>query len=385
MKATFLILLLFTSIHVAAHSDYTITMNKGNLHLQYTTGWTLEMEYRLNILLELGDRLLKAKGFNNEHMFIYFDYDYTKRDTAFYALGYGEFTYREFKVDSLSFTSKEFTRTGLKLIIRDRDIDIQKMLNLICSAFRSPEYIRKMQSPVKTPFRLFPEGEKIITSIPKVLIGLNYNSTDSTVTRLVNEKTYRFINKTGKPGEVDYYYQNNRFHFYSSEETVWLAEQGKYELIKDPGKDILVVDKILEISGSTNDGHFVFTDDSTFYFIDHYPSAVRGSFEIDSIRAGRRPIKYDYETSPMKRFTIHHDVYRKKRKALFFPDSNLVISNFENTELKFLLSRFEKPAIKKDSDKSKTPLAFILAALGLSGALNLWLWKRQGKSQPKEQ
>ena len=135
-----------------------------------------------------------------------------------------------------------------------------------------------------------------------------------------------------------------------------------------------------EIFGNVYDGYFVFTNDSTFYFIPQSKDTVRGPFKIDSIRAGRPPItKYYHEYGSIEKFILFVDNYRSYEKALFIPDSNFLVSNYDKIENDFIHSLFKKrdnQIVKSSPDKT---IIILLTLLGLCLVTIIWLIRRQKK------
>lgn len=383
MKIRFLTLLLFFSSGLYAHEDITMSVNKGYIHFQYETGWAeFEVGQKISILLNLSEKLLKIKGYPNQHIYIYFDHDYTKRDSSYFALGYGQFSYWDYENTK---STNDKNATGIKLIIRDRDVNIKQLLNLINSAFSNINFIKANQKQLTIDLHSSTNGIAefdTLYSIPPSKVLKYLSSSDTITERLIKEKTYRNIKKTEEIRAIDYYFQNNKFHFYNTREPdeEWSQEQRKYVITKTYGEDVLVVDNILEISGSFNDGNFVFINDSVFYYIPQLKDKVGGPYKVDSVRAGRRPVyKYYHEYEPVNRFTLFFDNYRNYSKAIFFPDNNLVISNFDKLENNFINEIFNKRNVKETDAGASLKLYIVLTVLGLSLILNLWLWANKHK------
>jgi hypothetical protein len=378
MKLIFLIAFILLSFHTFAHQDIICSINKGNIHLQYLSGWgQLEIGNKIRIFVELSDKLIKEKFPNSEQIYIYFGHDYTKSDTSYYALGYGQFTFWDYEKNK---TSNDIKAKGIKVIIRDRDFDIKKMLLLINSAFSNIDFIKNNQSEyiIKTKYTTADTFNSI--QFNQVEKYLSYSDPD--IDKLLNEKIYRNLKKVKEKREIDYYFQNNKFHFYNTKEPTeeWSQSQGKYVVSKIFGEDILTVNNIFEIFGNVNDGHLVFINDSTFYFIPQLKDKVRGPFKIDSIRAGRPPIdKYYYENRPIEKFTLFIDNYSSYDKALFIPDSNLLVSNYDKLENDFINGFFKKNNDNKINNNSNKTVTILLTLLGLCIVVIIWLVERQRK------
>jgi hypothetical protein len=383
MKITFLSLLLFFSFSTYAHEDLIISLNNRNIHFQYKSGWSeFEVGRKVNILINLTSKLSKTKGYQNE-FYLYFSHDYTKRDSSYYALGYGEFSFWD---NNKNNPLARKNTTGLKVFIRDRDINIKQLLNLVNSAFENENYIKANQKKFIINMHFLTNGITefdTLFSIPMPQLKRYFSSSDTIVENLNLEKIYRYNKKTEGFRVIDYYYQNYKFHIYNTRDPdeEWSEEQNKYIVSKTYGEDILVVENIHEILGNSNEGHFVFINDSIFYYIPQLKDNIYGPYEIENAHSGRRPIqKYYYEQFPVRRFTLFISNRGVLSKALFLPDKNLVISNFDKIENDFINGIFKKQTINQKCSESNLILNSILSILIISIILNLWLWSKNRKS-----
>ena len=383
MRNRLLIFFIFISLGSYAHQDMIFSVNKGNVHVKYLSGWQqFEIGYKVNILLELTDKLVRTKGYTSDNIYIYFEHDYTKSQKPYLALGYGDFSYMNYEEDKPSINVK---KTGIKIIIRDRDLDTKKILTLINSALDNVTYINKNQKQLIIDLNLSINGVDqydTLISISANKVNKYQSSTDTTINRLLNEKIYRNLKKTNKNRAIDYYFQNDQFHFYNTREhdKEWSQETREYVETKTYGEDILIVDNVHEIFGSFNDGHFIFTNDSVFYYIPQLKDKVSGPFKVDSVKVGRRPIlKYYHEYSPVNRFTLFVDNYQNYNKAIFFPDSNLVISNFDKIENDFINNLLKAQTNNNEPNKTDSKLIIILIFFALSIATNIWLSLKKRK------
>lgn len=376
LKHIFLIAFVLFSFRSSAHQDVVHSVNKGTVHIQYLSGWgQLEIGNKIGIFLELADKLVKYKFPNSEQLYIYFGHDYTKSDTSYYALGYGQFSFWDYEKYK---TSKDVKANGIKILIRDRDFDIKKMLQLVNSALPNTAFIKNNQSEyiIKTKYY----NADTLKSIQFSEVAKYLSSSDTVIEGLLKEKYYRNIEKVKEESDIDYYFQNNKFHFYNTRkpEEEWSQSQGKYVVGKMFGEDILTTDNIFEIFGSVYDGHFVFINDSTFYFIPQLKDSIRGPFKIDSIRAGRPPInKYYHEYRPIEKFILFIDNYRDNEKTLFIPDSNFLVSNYDKIENSFINSLFKKTDNPKIKSKPNKTIIVLATLLGFCLVTIIWLARRQ--------
>ena len=265
-----------------------------------------------------------------------------------------------------------------------RDFDIKRILQLVNAALSNIDFIRKNQSQyiLKTKYGFV----DTLNSIPFTEVAKYFSSPEPSIEKLLTEKIYRHIKKTSEQGEIDYYYQNNQFHFYNTNkpEEEWSKSQKKFVVTKTFGEDILTVDDIYEIIGSLYEGNFIFINESTFYFIPRLKDKIRGPFKIDSVDAGRRPItKYYYETNPFDKFTLFMEINSSTSKVLFIPDSNLLISNYDKLEDNFIQGLLTKTEKRKINTNSNRTITILLTVLGLCFLLIIWLFIRQGKIPKK--
>ena len=234
MKPIFLIAFVLLSFRTLAHQDVVYSVNKGNIHLQCLYGWgQLEVHNKIRIFLELSDKLIKEKFPDPEQLYIYFGHDYTKSDTSYYALGYGQFSFRDYEKYK---TSSEVKAIGLKILIRDSDFDIKKMLLLINSALSNIAFIKNNQSGyvIKTRYN----DTDTLNSIPFNQVAKYLSSSDAVVEKLLTERHYRNKQAVKEERDIDYYFQNNKFYFYNTREPEgeWSETQGKYVVTKTFGE-----------------------------------------------------------------------------------------------------------------------------------------------------
>lgn len=252
------------------------------------------------------------------------------------------------------------------------------MLQLVNSGFANIDFIKSNQSEYIIKTRYY--NADTLKSIQFNQVAKYLSTSDATIEKLLQEKHYRNGEKAKEERDIDYYFQDNKFHFYNTRkpEEEWSESQGKYVVSKTFGEDILTTDNIFEIFGSVYDGHFVFINDSTFYFIPQLKGPIRGPFKIDSIAAGRPPItKYYHEYRPSEKFILFIDNYKSDEKALFIPDSNFLVSNYDKIENDFingLLKKTDNPKIKNSPSKTTIILTVLLVLCLLT---IIWLGRRQ--------
>lgn len=370
MKTRLIIIAFFILTMRVSHAtqDWTWSFNTKNVHFEYRYHSSkFETENKLNILAELLEKLIQLKGYKTEQIYIFFRPVYSNEDTVKYTLGYGNFSYWDYFKDHQS--EKKIPANGIKVFIKDGDLDIKKVLNLINCALKNVDNIKKQQKKI-----YWAECYDFIFSIPDPMIVSYYNSSDNSVDQLLEQKIYRKIKKTESTGEIDYYFQNNKYHFYDTRKPDDYSFMNSEEAKKLSGRDILVVDNVHEIAADEGvKSNFVFINDSVFYFIPEYFNPVRGPFKVDSICPFRPPIidVFFEDYSSNKYYLFFLDNFLSYRhKALFIPEKNLLVSNFEKAEDELIAVLLKKKDFIKDSHRAG--LAFILMLLFFSIGANIW-------------
>ncbi|WMJ75535.1 hypothetical protein RCC89_20580 [Cytophagaceae bacterium ABcell3] len=351
MRVAVIIFVCFIPFATFAHQDLNIFFNKNDVHLVLKTGWAeFEIKQKANILLHLIDNLKNKAEYSGEKVFVYFNHDYTYSDSATYSLGYGAFTYFD------ESKSGEDTATGIKVFIKERTIDIPKVLYLINSAFERVEDIKKEQRA------FFFDKKYRFESIPLEKV-LNFQQYNKLVEELLSEKTYRFINPSEERLAIDYFYSQRCFNFY-----VPSNKEGDEELV------VLEIPHIHEILGDSQYGYFIFSNDSTFYFLSSYEKKAKGPYVVTGLWGTRAPVEnIIYDHSPEKRFTFFFTNYVDSRKVMFVPGKDLVISDFKSTEDEFIASLISKEegGYSDMKLKEKTVSGWLIGLLIVSVLLNI--------------
>lgn len=371
MRTLIILLLLLVIWRVDAHEDVGLLLSRDNVYCEFVTGWgAFRLNDKVDILLTLASKLSKAKGFGKEHVYIYFNHDYTKHDSASWTYGVGYMSRRW--LDGTVLEKKKV----LELRVRDRDVNIKQLLYLLNAGFEHAAFIRANQ---KATTIIKQDGEIETRSIvPTSLMVGRMATTDPVIEALLREMTFYQISDDRIEPELNFYYQDNKYHFYRAlGEGKKVNDKTLYAPDSLPIEEVLVVDNFLEILGGVNDGNFVFINDSLFYFIPRVDNHIIGPFKVDSIRPGRPPVlKFYHEHEPVDRYTLFFSDYTKTTKALFFPDSPLLISNFHLIEHDFI-NGLLTGRIRKEE---KEPISYIWYLVFSFGSLviifGFWLWKR---------
>lgn len=379
MKFKLTIFSLFAYVVCFAHQDFKISLNRQNIHLGYVSGWyELEINNKFKILLELTDSLFIQTKQDRIPVYFSFSHDYTKVDDEYVAIAYEKFKYFDYSSED----KNVFEGEGLVIKMRSEDLNIKKVLNLIWASIHNIELIRENQN-----LEIFTDkyyGEFSLMSIPKQKVETLLNEDSEEVNEVLKSKVYRNIQPENQPRNIDYFFQNNQFNFYNTRESdwEWNSEKRKREVSKTYGEVVLTLDNVVEIVGDFNYGHFVFENDSTFYYLPQLKDKVFGPIVIPEIGNYRIPFrKPKLEYKPVKRFTFVINDYKETyQKVLYVPDSALIIPHFEKLEEQFvsdLLSKKNEP--EKETGKQKLNIELLcLFSLSLI-ALGILTFKRTQK------
>lgn len=350
MKTLLPVLFLFISSMIYAHQDITSSQNDGNLYLEHIMSFPkLEANNKVDIFYRLLDKLIKIKKYKTSCC-LYFQYiDANKKPSYTYTLGYG-------KADFVTRAFEDKDIEGINLTVRTNDFDIKELLNLVNSAFENVELIKKSQKQIFIDLNMTSNGTPqfdTLNSIENNIIETYKQRNDSVVNQLIQEKTHKFLEKD-YTGELDYFYQNNQFHFYNNKDKV-----------------ILSVNNIFEIFGNPN-FHFVFINDSMFYYFDRQDQNVSKLFTIKDMPDRGSPVyEFYYDMGLPARHFLIFSYYGNLKKILFLPDEEKVISNYGEYEDELIDSFINKKEEEKQSNDY-----LIWWWLGISLVVNAWLLLR---------
>ncbi|AFM03197.1 hypothetical protein Fleli_0737 [Bernardetia litoralis DSM 6794] len=365
-KSVLLFLFFCIPFFVKANMDMLFSLDTTNIFLEYFSCdvGEFETDYKNNILLNLAQKLIDKSNNPNLKIYIKLDY-YPTHEGEYYSLGYGNFVCRKRK----NLWEKENCE-GLILILSDKDIHIKKILTILSNALDKIDYIKSNQYKIHKNMR----GSEVDTllTIPFEKINQYASNQNNIVNAILNERIdiERPFPKH-KNQNINYFFKNNKYHFYYKN--------------ADRKENILVVDNIREIEGNTKDGYFIFTTDSTFYYL--YNENVKGEFKIDNVHPARSPIyKYQHKSEPLNLFIMRLSGYDTTNQVLFLPDSNLVISNYaynpfskKNLDVAIKKQREKNATLKHTTDfKFNFEIAFYISLAIILGLLIL-IWQRKRK------
>lgn len=353
MRYLFILLLSLISLYSFGHQDLTFSLKKDNISLDFTTGWKeTEILNKCDILLELTSKLLKDRQISNTKIHIKFKWDYTKKDTTNLSLGYIE------------------TKSEIILKIVDRDLDILKILNLINFAIGNSDFIKLNQKVHFINLNRYNNGiseyDTLISISPEIL-KQESRKMDKRISIIANEKSFRYRKPNEDLNSIDYYFQNNNYHFYNNDNS--------------SNKDNLVLKNVSEIIGNMQDGYIIFTNDSIFYHIEANKTQYSGPFKINGISNYRQPIhKFYFDSSNPRKFVLYfYNNLEKLKKIAFFPDKKLVILDYDKLEESLLISFFKTNTFLEKYNLSNNTTQILLTILTISILLNLYLWKNRCK------
>lgn len=340
----------------------------GNFSVKYKMQ-TRIADDKFAVLFYLSEKLVRHKLHESEMFNIYFDQDFDFPDSSFFALGYGS-----------TRDNWEPERKGIKLIFRDRDFDIHKVLNIINAACENLELIKHNQYATNNKTKL--EEKEIIKSIAQQNI-LDFASNNSAIVdSLLKERVFRknvndYIYDDCVLG-MDFYFQNDSFYLFN------LCMEGRYKQLNDK-KDSLsilfVAKNITEYVRYNQFEHFVFVNDSQFYFFNSDYGRHNGPVTIPGFNSKRGFIEsINSQDEPFQAYYIFVQKKEEVNKVLFIPDSNLVISNYDKIEKQFVNNylRNVKPNNLRFNDR-----ILWLSLLLVSIIFNLVLISRRSFSSKK--
>lgn len=351
MKNVLTILFLLIVSITYAHSDIIFSTNNGNRYLEHQTSFAeFEINAKISIFEQLLDKLIETKKYKTP-CYIYFQHAYRYRKPLYYTLSYGKF-------HSVLNTFDDKDIEGINLIIRAGNFDIKELLNLINNAFENIELLKQTQKELFFDLNATHNGNPLydtLYSIDNEIIKQYKQQNDEVVNQLIQEKTHKFFDKSPSD-KLDYFYQNNQFHFYNHKDKI-----------------ILSVDSIFEVFGNSN-YHFVFINDSMFYHFHTQNQRVNELLTIPNLSVYDRifPIdKFYYEFySEEKYFLIFRD-FMNFKKVLFLPNEGKVISNYNEYEDELIDGFINE---KEEEKPSNDYLIWWL--LGISLVINGWLLLR---------
>ncbi len=354
--------------------DMEVYQDTKNVHLQYYLFYEeFETNNKGDILLKLAQKLIEESENPNLQISIIIN-GFAGHQESYYTLGYDKF--KSFKY---GYDSKEKEYEGLVIYIKDKDIEIKKILTILSNALDQIDYIKSNQSKIYKEARHSSSNNPkfdTLYSIPLQEVTKYAAKSNKIVELLSNEKMY-----VQEHSELDYYYQNFKFHIYTTRN----YSNKDAEAINPKEKDLLVVDNLLEIIGNYQNGYLIFTTDSTFHYLTLNNGKVKGEFKIDDVRPARSPIyKYEHKSEPMNLFIMRVTGNTTTNQVLFLPDSNLIIPNyapFSKESLDFIIKNQREKEAKekqKNSFAFNFKIAFYVSLVIILGLLIL-LWQQKRK------
>lgn len=373
IKTSIYLLVLLIPNLLFAHQDTQIAKRKKNVFMQYVVAFERqEYDEQCEILFYLTRKLVEERNYTGD-VLISFDHDYLDWDSTYYALGFGDF-----KILGWDKGIQEFEGSGIKLIMQDSHIDIQKILTIIDNAISNVSKLKNEQKEHVHELMWIVDGKSrydTLLSISAEKVAFYSTNISSVVERIVGQKTLREPENENRYSSLDYYYQNNQFHFYSSDNPSTVDPQflgsRSGDTLKLYTDNLLVVNEISQIFGDSYYGQFVFINDSVFHYIKRKNNQVYGPFKVDSLILGRPPVhKWTRDFKPMLRYTLYFDSYKNYPvKALFVPDSNLLISNYHSIESEFVSNLVANQQTLQRIKKEEADFRWLVGLLMVSGLI----------------
>ncbi len=392
MKKAFVILFVLISTVVCATPYIVVYLNTEKVHIEYELGYEeLEINGKIHILAQLLDTLLQQRKDTDLEIYLFFESGIGDRDSSYYTVSFGKFEHSK-KCKQGYYSSAKITTEGLKFVINDRMLNISQILNFVNASIEQLAYIKANQKETFIKKR-DAYGREIDTlySIPASEVKKYLTSKSKIVDNVLKNKIHRIFwkfegdsSKIDKEGRkrFDYFFQNGKFYFYNiSTHGDFSERKNEYAIKKFVGRDTLIVDNVFEIFFPEGYYHhcFIFTNDSTFYYLPPYPEEhAKGAFVIRDMALQRPPIlRYNEEYDNIRKITLYLDGSYSTHKAMFIPDSNVVISNYGDLEYDMIHKEIAKNKAQPSPFQiDKKQVAFVII-LFLSLLLNLWLWQRK--------
>ena len=219
------------------------------------------------------------------------------------------------------------------------------------TALYQQSFIRKKQSKIWVQNKF---DSSHVLSIPLNLTHEYIQLKDT----LVNKVLKKGVNPTPvrdlKKDDISYAFKDNRYHFYVASD----SGNGIFQ------KTLLQLDNFLEHNISNKGKRFVFSCDSIFYFLNPQSDSALGPFVLNGLDSqGCKILDCQYANEPFNRYILKLKDSLGIHKALFVPDSSMVISEYQTIENNFLETLVEKKEPKQDG--YKVPWGWLLFGLSL--------------------
>lgn len=321
----FLAIIVFTCFYfhpIRANMDFITALDRNNIHIRFSSGLIRgEIDRKMNIFLELADKLLQENPLPRVPLLLEFTNSFFDKESSPYTIRFGNL--REASI--FGFDEEKVPENGLVIQLKGTEFNIGKTLCLLNGALRDLEYIKVYSSDAEASID---ENKEKLSSIPSKKIE-DYSSLRSEfVGKLLANKFYGVpINSPKAAGSIQYFFQGNQYHIYH------------YKPVGSAtGRDsvFLILDDIQRILGKPDDGYFLFSNDSTFFYVHPFKNEFSGPILIEGFHSFSFPIiGYTRDRYPFERFVLLD--HERLRKALFVPDKNLIISDYDELEREFLM------------------------------------------------
>ncbi len=334
MKFILIFFLISFPLITSGHTDKMYTYESSKIYSKYIVSFN-KFEYikKVEISLKIADDLLSQKNYN-EKIYIYFDHT----DSIKYFLGYDNI------VNGWSYykRSKNDTVKGLKIIVRDKNFRISDLIKLVDYASSNKKHIQESQIPhILNKYHSVNGIYDTVNSITTKAIDRIFKSHENKLLhQVISKKRIRSINKYDTVNGINYYFQDNVFYFYPTKIKQHLNDTNNLEKADTSiVNSFLKVSNIHEIIRINDRSHFVFTNDSTFYYLKSPFHKIPAPLVIKLNCKRRWPIReLEYKYSGIKRIIIKHFSCTENQESIYIIDSNRVISNYNTLETQFIKS-----------------------------------------------
>lgn len=343
---------------------------KGNLLIEFPVGEKFELGLGKNvfILKELVHQLQTNNGFDKTPVYIFINPRIDITDSTSYFLGYGDMP-NGWNLDG-PFSSLKNAK-GIMLMITDKNMKIPEVLNLLHFAYTNLKYIQTAQKQYKvgTVFQ-----RDSVSSIPLSMVQQKLKSSNALIDKIMHRSISLDSLLPTDFGSLGLYYQNKLFHFFNKQDIEINDRESSHHASPKTTKELLIVPNVFEVKFTNTQDYFVFTDDSTFYFLSYRKTKFAGPYTIHGLNPRSPLLNCDYDYFPLERYVLVFDFYGIRDKVLFIPDSNLVISNYGNLEgehITHLVSDLSQEQLEPGLPKL---IYLLLILFMLSLFFNFYLW-----------
>lgn len=381
MKAILILIFSFAVFYTSASEDYIISSNYKNVHLlSGGLEGNDEKNAKIGMFFNMVKKLVESKKYKEEiYIKAYCDDDNKLYDTMPYSARYGNFTCRDY--DTGGIYMHEWGDRGLIIEIVDKDCKLNEWLQFVNSVFINVNYIKQyslVYHIAANPGRWNAHSD---TSISHTVAMQLAQESDNTVDSILQQRWYCGSIEHG--WQEVFYYSGNKFHLqYYDQGFDSNAIYNHYEILYKrftPSEELKNKNSFLELDNivliqSTLFGDFIYTNDSTFYFVTRPQKKVSGPYVLNhKSKYGSVYLNCFCISAPIKHIEISFESeFNGHQEYVFTPDSEFTVNTsgkaYIYTPFYYVLNlKHNKPL---QPVVSKPP---IKTSVILYGLLTVWL------------